>query len=1113
MSDDESRIQQLLEETLESGRAPEDVCAECPELLWHVRERLRQCEAVEAQIDAMFPTSGAGMAARRRRLLSTEDSLPQIPGYQVEAVLGRGGVGVVYRAKHLKLNRYVALKMLLSGAYADPHELARFTREAEAVASLRHAHVVQVYDVGEFDGKPYLTMEIMDGGSLARDLAGAPQPAARAASLLVTLATAAHAAHLGGIVHRDLKPSNILLTADGTAKISDFGLARRMAGDATITEIAAHVGTPSYMAPEQAAGKAAAVGPPADVYALGAILYETLTGRPPFRGESSSDTERQVITQEPVPPSRLNPKVPRDLETICLKCLRKEPHRRYASAAALAEDLLRFGRGEPVAARRAGIPERAAKWVRRRPAAAVAIAATAVMFVGALGGGLWLASDRAATVRAVEEDLNDVLRYQRSANWRAAAAALDRARFRLGNRDSADLRRRLEHAARDSELMDRLEAIRVDRTGGNARTAEFRDVNKAYAGALVPAGFADLSEPPAATAARVRESNVRPAIIAGLDDWSQSTDDPRRREWLLEVARQADVDPTGWRGSVRDAAARKDGPELARLLADVPVAEHPVPFLLGAAQHLNLHGHNPLPFFLRIQRAHPGDFWANMMLGHVQLEGGDAAGAARYYQAAVAVRPDAASGHNGLGIANLALARNDEAAEHFRRALRLRPDFTDARINLSGALVAVGRTDEAVREVELAAEQDPQYGVAQCRVGDVLSIAGRDAEAIKSYLAAFALTPRLVAGEERMRAALTRHGRAEDVRATWLAVLNDGRPRRNALDEAAAYAEYCLFIKRDDAYRAVRPTLLTALAANRDARVAERTGRACLLLPPGSADELKRATAAIDAAIDADRATPTQYTTYFLFAKGLAEFRAGRMESALQILEGPAAPVLGPAPGLVAAMARQRLGKADSAREALARAAVAFDWDPGRASSREVWMFHVLRREAERAILPELPRFLAGEYEPHNDVERLAMSAECQFRELHATRARLLAHVADSGSDSDLAVRCRGLAVVAAAVAGCGLGKDTPALSDTEREHWRMRARRWVRKQLTAAAAGGAEQAGIRGRMPLSSWLAAPELACVRDPAALSRLPAAERQEWTDLWEQARKLGAAPRDR
>ena len=293
--------------------------------------------------------------------------LPQIPGHEVQEVLGRGGMGVVYKARHVRLNRSVALKMLLTGAHASPESRERFLREAEAVAGLRHPNIVQVHDMGDQDGQPYFTMEFVEGGNLAQKLAGTPQPPRQAAALLATLAEAVQAAHQSGIVHRDLKPSNVLLTADGTPKISDFGLARRMEGEAGLTWTGTAVGTPSYMAPEQAEAKPLTWGPAVDIYALGAILYELLTGRPPFRAETAAETLRQVISQDPVPPSRLNAKVPRDLETICLKCLEKDPHRRYASAAALAEDLHRFQRNEPIVARPVGSLERALRWTRRNP--------------------------------------------------------------------------------------------------------------------------------------------------------------------------------------------------------------------------------------------------------------------------------------------------------------------------------------------------------------------------------------------------------------------------------------------------------------------------------------------------------------------------------------------------------------------------------------------------------------------------------------------------------------------------------------------------------------------------------------------------------------------------
>jgi len=350
---DDPRVDQLLEELLESGGSPEEACRACPELLPAVSAGLQQLRLLELEVDALFPPSTSPDGGSTNVTLPAA-GLPHVPGYEVQGELGRGGVGVVYRAQHLRLNRSVALKMLLAGPYAQPEERARFLREAEAVAALRHPHIVQVYDAGEMDGRPYFTMELVEGGSLAQKIAGMPQPARPAAELLAVVAEAVHAAHQNGIVHRDLKPANVLLTADGTPKISDFGLARQLEGGAELTLSGTPMGTPSYMAPEQARGDRKAIGPATDVYALGAILYELLTGRPPFRAASATATLQQVVADEPVPPARLNPQVPRDLQTICLKCLHKEPSRRYASAQALADDLNRFRRGEPVLARPVG---------------------------------------------------------------------------------------------------------------------------------------------------------------------------------------------------------------------------------------------------------------------------------------------------------------------------------------------------------------------------------------------------------------------------------------------------------------------------------------------------------------------------------------------------------------------------------------------------------------------------------------------------------------------------------------------------------------------------------------------------------------------------------------
>jgi WD40 repeat protein len=311
-----------------------------------------------------------------------------VPGYDILAEIGRGGMGVVYRARQTRLGRVVALKMILAGGHAGEQDLERFRNEAQAAARVQHPNIVQIHEVGEHDGLPFLSLEFCGGGSLETKLAGTPLPPAEAAALVETLARAMHAAHAKGVIHRDLKPANVLLTEDGIPKITDFGLAKKL-DDVGHTATGTVMGTPSYMSPEQAHGAGGTSGPAVDVYALGALLYECLTGRPPFRAATQMDTLVQVLSDDPVPPSRLQPRTPRDLETICLKCLRKEPARRYASAAELADDLHRFLHDEPIAARPAGRVERLARWVRRRPAEAALLVAVALVALAGAAGIWW----------------------------------------------------------------------------------------------------------------------------------------------------------------------------------------------------------------------------------------------------------------------------------------------------------------------------------------------------------------------------------------------------------------------------------------------------------------------------------------------------------------------------------------------------------------------------------------------------------------------------------------------------------------------------------------------------------------------------------------------------
>jgi WD40 repeat protein len=358
------------------------------------------------------------------------DGLPVIPGYEVLGVLGRGGMGIVYRAWQKELNRLVAVKMLHAGAQANPRLLSRFRVEAEAVGRLRHPNIVQVYEAGQHKGSPFLVLELVEGRSLAESLAGIPRPSRQAAELVETLARAVDFAHRQGVVHRDLTPANVLLTADGRPKITDFGLAKLIIGGGDLrTQTGDLLGTPSYMAPEQAAGRHQAIGAATDVYALGAILYELLTGRPPFKAESALETLGQVVAHEPVAPSRLRPKLPGDLETICLKCLHKEPTHRYASAAELAEDLLRFLENRPIKARRSSVVERFRRWRRRNPAVAALCGVTATLLLTLtvvsataamrIDKARQRADDKAAAEKAAREKADDATRAERLERRRA----------------------------------------------------------------------------------------------------------------------------------------------------------------------------------------------------------------------------------------------------------------------------------------------------------------------------------------------------------------------------------------------------------------------------------------------------------------------------------------------------------------------------------------------------------------------------------------------------------------------------------------------------------------------------------------------------------------------
>jgi WD40 repeat protein/predicted Ser/Thr protein kinase len=386
-------------EAVAAGRSPgrEELFAEHPDLAAELAAFFADHDKVKHLAEPSPPPAAPADSAAEAPTLAPGERAAPTPGtlvrhfgdYELLEELGRGGMGVVYKAWQVSLNRTVALKMILAGQLAGETDVQRFLREAQTAAGLQHPGIVAIHEVGAHDGEHYFSMDYVEGRSLADLVRDHPLPPAQAACYVRRIAEAVHHAHQLGVLHRDLKPANVLIDSSDQPHVTDFGLAKRLGQDAGLTATGAVVGTPSYMPPEQASGKLGQLGPAADVYALGAVLYELVVGRPPFTAATPVDTLLQVLGEEPVPPRRLQPKAPRDLETICLKCLQKEPKKRYPSAQALAEDLGRFLAGEPIKARPVGRAERAVKWVKRRPVVAGMAAAIALLAVAGFAAVTW----------------------------------------------------------------------------------------------------------------------------------------------------------------------------------------------------------------------------------------------------------------------------------------------------------------------------------------------------------------------------------------------------------------------------------------------------------------------------------------------------------------------------------------------------------------------------------------------------------------------------------------------------------------------------------------------------------------------------------------------------
>ncbi len=791
-------LQSRWERELARGRdlSVTELCQGRPDLLPELERRIEAARRLSALARAaeVTPTLSIGERGSASAELPPASAelprrLPSVPGYEVLGEVGRGGMGVVYKARQTSLKRLVALKMLRASGSASMHDFARFRTEAEVIAQLRHPAIVQIYEVGEHDGSPFFSLEYVSGGNLEKKLAGVPQAPAEAARLTVTLARGTHAAHQVGVVHRDLKPANVLVTDDGALKITDFGLAKRLDDLSGQTHSGMVMGTPSYMAPEQASGEVKAVGTASDVYALGAILYECLTGRPPFRGATAYDTLAQVLQLDPVPPRRLQPGVPRDLETVCLKCLQKQPAKRYASAEALADDLERYLKGEPILARRAGALERGYKYARRKPwvVGTWAAAAAAVLLLVA-GGGYYLyrrnldlqgalarQRDQEVKDRALEEK-----RVRATDRLAAGERALNRREWWGAEPAATEVLALADQEERLADLRGRAEALRAAAVNGR-RFAGLRDRLMYHAVLALEEGDREANRREALAAAR------EGLALFGLGDggprkppaFGEGPFDAEVRRWVAEVCYELYIFSSDLAAAAPAAAPQDQLAHAAKALD-----------LLDRAASLGL-----------TSRAY------HQRRAKLLRSLGDAPGARQEQDRARDLTPSAPLDHFLLAVAATRAGDLEQAGTHLREVLRQQPEHFWANYFLAGCFLRMRpqRFERALPPLTVCIQLKPDFawpyllrGFVNGELKDFESAAadlaaaeklGRD-EPTRYALLLYRGTVQLLRGEDRQQRARELRGGGDAGAAA-----REGRVAAACYEAAAADLERAVALR------------------------------------------------------------------------------------------------------------------------------------------------------------------------------------------------------------------------------------------------------------------------------------------------------------------------------